>query len=217
MNLMAPPASDYFRPSLWPNTPDILSDFLQTGGREAFVARFVLASMLGANYGIYGPAFELCEDAAREPVSEEYRDAEKYQIRTWDLESPASLRTVITRVNEIRREHPALQQDLTLAFHETTNDQLLCFSKHTPEGDDLVLVVVNLDPHLPQSGYVHVNWQGLGFEMPTRYRVHDLLNGGSHSWEGSRNPIVIDPGDSPAQVLVPVTRHRTERDFDYYQ
>ncbi len=102
--------SDFFRPNLWPNTPDILSEYLQFGGRPAFMARLVLAATLGASYGIYGPAFELLEHEPREPGSEEYRDSEKYQLRHWDLERPDSLAYFITRINRIRRENESLQK-----------------------------------------------------------------------------------------------------------
>ena len=112
---------EFFRPNLWPNTPDILTQFLQTDGRAAFAIRFILAATLGANYGIYGPAFELCENTPREPGSEEYLNSEKYEIKRWDLAAPQSLENLITRVNQIRRENPALQSNHNLRFHRTDN------------------------------------------------------------------------------------------------
>src|SRR5690606_25983338 len=120
-------------PNVWPNTPDILHEYLQSGLRAAFVARLVLAGTLCANYGIYGPAFELIEHVPREPGSEEYRNSEKYQIRAWDRESPDSLRPLITRVNAIRRGNAALQGNWRLRFHEVDNDELICYSKSTPD------------------------------------------------------------------------------------
>jgi starch synthase (maltosyl-transferring) len=116
---------EYFRPNLWPNTPDILTEQLQHGGRPAFMARLVLAATMGANYGVYGPAFELCEHRAREAGSEEYLDSEKYEIKHWPIERPDSLRDFIGRVNQIRRENPALHGDWTLHFHAVDNDQLI--------------------------------------------------------------------------------------------
>src|SRR5207302_9501492 len=113
--------SDFLRANLWPNTPDILTEYLQFGGRPAFMTRLVLAAMLGANYGIYGPAFELCENVAREPGSEEYLNSEKYEIKHWDLHSKKSLAPLIAHINRIRREQPALQRDRTLQFHDTDN------------------------------------------------------------------------------------------------
>ncbi len=140
------------RPNLWPNTPDILNEYLQFGGRSAFVTRLVLAATLGDNYGIYGPAFELCEGQSREPGSEEYLDSEKYQIRAWDVERPDSLKDLIARLNPIRREPPALQRDWGLRFHAVDNEQLIAYRKCTEDGEDAVLVVVSLDPFNVQAG-----------------------------------------------------------------
>ena len=210
------PARDYLRPSLWPNTPDILTEYLQVGGRPAFIARFVLAATLGANYGVYGPAFELCEDRARTPRSEEYLNSEKYEVRVWDLDDPGSLRDVVARVNGIRRAHPALRQDANLVFHQTTNDQLVCYSKHTPARDDVVLVVVNLDPQAPQSGYVEVDWQRVGIDCSTHCEAHDLLGGRRFSWQRPHHYVELDPAVSPAIIVTPLPRSRSERDFEYY-
>src|SRR5262249_40384763 len=120
---------EFFRPNLWPNTPDILHAYLQTGGRPAFMVRLVLAATLGANYGIYGPAFELCENVPYQPGSEEYLNSEKYEVKQRDLNSAGSLRDFIARVNQIRRENAALQSDIGLRFHGTDNPMLICYSK----------------------------------------------------------------------------------------
>jgi starch synthase (maltosyl-transferring) len=129
--LTRPPVAEFYRPNFWPNTPDILTEQLQTGGRPTFMARFILASTLGANYGIYGPAFELMEHTPARPGSEEYLDSEKYQIRNWDLDRADSLRHFIRRVNQVRRANPALHSNGSLRFHQIENDQLLVYSKHT--------------------------------------------------------------------------------------
>src|SRR5258706_16460773 len=121
------------RANLWPNSPDILTEYLQNGGRNAFAARFLLAATLGASYGIYGPAFELCESRAREAGSEEYLDSEKYQIRLWPGPRSDDLREVIARVNRIRRDNAALQSNTGLRFHAIDNDMLICYSKSTPD------------------------------------------------------------------------------------
>src|SRR6185295_11079711 len=136
------PSREYFRPNAWPNTPDILHATLQRGGRPAFIARLTLAATLAANYGIYGPAFELMEHAPREPGSEEYLSSEKYEIRNWVLDRHESLRDTIARVNRIRRENPALQADWRLVFHSIDNDQLICYSKSTPDRSNVILTVV---------------------------------------------------------------------------
>lgn len=207
---------EYLRPNLWPNTPDILPEYLQYGGRPAFMIRATLAATLGASYGIYGPAFELVEDRAREPGSEEYRDSEKYQIRQWDLRRPDSLRDYLTRLNRIRRQNPALQHDWTLRFHPIDNEEMLCFSK-TARGDgDAVLVVVNLDPVHTQSGYVEVPVAEWGLDPGRPYQVHDLLGNSRYLWHGSRNYVQLDPQAGAAHIFRLRRRVRTEHDFDYY-
>ena len=158
---------EYFRPNLWPNTPDILTEYLQLGGRPAFMTRLVLAATLGASYGIYGPAFELCENHPRELGSEEYRDSEKYEIRHWDLTRPDSLKDFIARVNRIRRQNPALHGDWSLRFHPVDNEQLICYSKCTEDRANVILVVVNLDPHHTHSGWIETRSRAAGARSPT--------------------------------------------------
>ncbi len=214
--LTRPPVCDFLRANLWPNTPDILTEYLQLGGRAAFVSRLVLAATLGGNYGIYGPAFELCESVPREPGSEEYLDSEKYEIRRWDRDRPESLRDLIARVNRIRRDNPALQSDRGLRFHASDNPQILCYSKATPDRDDVLLTAVNLDPHHTQAGWVDVATAELGIEAGESYQVHDLISGARYLWSGTRNFVELDPRIVPAHIFR-VRRHlRTERDFDYF-
>jgi len=214
--LSKPPVSDFFRPNLWPNTPDILPEFLQFGGRPAHAARLVLAATLGASYGIYGPVFELSEAAPREPGSEEYLDSEKYQLRSWDLDRQDSLRDLISRVNRIRRENPALQSNRGLRFHPVDNDQLIAYSKTTEDGADSVLTIVNLDPHNKHTGWLELELGSLGVESNKAFQVHDLLSGARFLWQGNRNFISLDPGYSPAHIFRIRRRVRTERDFDYF-
>ena len=208
--------SDYFRPNLWPNTPDILTEYLQTGGKPAFAARLVLAATLGASYGIYGPAFELCESRAKEPGSEEYLDSEKYQLRSWELENPDSLRGLIALVNKVRRENPALQSDSGLRFHSTENDQLLAYTKSTPDLADVVLTVVNLDPHHSQTGMVTLPLETLGLDGDRSYQAHELLSGARYLWTGPRNYVEINPFAVPAQIFRFRRRVRSEHDFEYF-
>ena len=207
---------DYFRPNFWPNTPDILTEQLQTGGRPMFLARLILASTLAANYGIYGPAFELMEHAPRSPGSEEYLDSEKYQLRSWDLQRSDSLAEIIARINAIRREHPALQRNDTLRFHPVDNEQLIVYSKHSRDLADVVLVAVNLDPHNVQSGWVDFPFADFGIEADEAYQVHDLLGNARHLWHGGRNYVELNPQAMPAHVFVLRRRNRSERDFEYY-
>jgi starch synthase (maltosyl-transferring) len=207
---------EFLRPNLWPNTPDILTEYLQFGGRPAFMTRLVLAATLGASYGIYGPAFELCENHPREPGSEEYLNSEKYEIKQWDYARPDSLKDFIARINRIRRENPALHHDWGLHFHTVTNDQLLCYSKQTEDYTDVILVVVNLDPHHTQTGWVELSPEVLGVVGEGDYQVHDLLGDGRYLWHGRRNFVQLDPNVVPAHIFRLRRRVRTERDFEYY-
>jgi starch synthase (maltosyl-transferring) len=195
--------ADYFRPNLWPNTPDILSEELQTGGRPAFIARLVLAATLSSNYGIYGPAFELQEHLPREKGSEEYLRSEKYEVRSWDLERPTSLSAFIGLVNRIRREHEALQFNDQLHFHATDNDQLIAYSKlrEGPNGKDVVLTVVNLDHHHAQSGWVTVDLDVVGFSGALPYAAHDLLSDSRFTWTAGSNFVSLDPLVVPCHIL----------------
>jgi len=207
---------EYFRPSLWPNTPDILTEHLQLGGRPAFIARLVLAATLGANYGIYGPAFELGENQPREMGSEEYLNSEKYEIKYWDLDRPDSLKTLIARVNRIRRENPALHSDWSLRFHAVDNDQLIGYSKNTDDFSNVILVVVNLDPHHTHSGWLELPLETLGLDSHQPYQVHDLLSGARYFWHGPHNYVELNPQVMPVHIFRVRRRVRTERDFDYY-
>jgi starch synthase (maltosyl-transferring) len=193
------PSREYFRPNCWPNTPDILPYHLQNAGIAAFRARLVLAATLAASFGIYGPAYELGENRPREPQSEEYLDSEKYQLRHWDIERPGSLAPLMATLNAFRRAHPALQSDWSLAFHPTDNSQILCYSKRA--GDDRVLVVVNLDWHLAQSGFVTLDLEALGVDPDVAFTVKDALSGEAWRWQGSRNYVMLDPARAPGHVF----------------
>jgi starch synthase (maltosyl-transferring) len=206
---------EYMRVNLFANTPDILPEYLQFGGRAGFQIRLVLAATLAGNYGIYGPAFELCE-AHAVPGSEEYLDSEKYQLRHWDLDRPDSLRAFIARVNTIRRENPALRHSHRLRFYPVDNEQVIAYAKTAPDLSNILLVVVNLDPHHAQSGWVEVPLDQLGLDAGQPYQVHELLGDAHYLWHGSRNYVAIDPQAAPAQIFRVRRRIRTERDFDYF-
>lgn len=207
---------EFFRPNLWPNTPDILTEHLQHGGRPAFVSRLVLAATLGSSYGIYGPAFELCEHRPLKQGSEEYLDSEKYEIRHWDLDRPDSLREFIACVNRIRRENPALQSDERLHFHGTDNDQLICYSKSTSDLSNIIVIVVNLSPYHVHSGWLQLDLSALGLGTDHPFQVQDLLTNAYYLWQGARNYIQVDPHSAPAHIFRVRRRLRTEQDFDYY-
>jgi starch synthase (maltosyl-transferring) len=199
--LTQPPVREFFRANLWPNTPDILNDYLQKGGRAAFVARFILAATLGANYGIYGPAFELYENRPIREGSEEYLNSEKYEVRVWDTNNPNSLKDLITRINSIRKGSPALHGDWSLRFHPVDNETLIAYSKVSEDSADKILVVVNLDPHNVQSGWLSLVLKELKLGNDEAYQVHDLLTEARYVWRGSRNFVQLDPSILPAHIF----------------
>jgi starch synthase (maltosyl-transferring) len=214
--LSQPPLVEYFRPNLWPNTPDILPEHLQVGGKPIFEVRLILAATLGASYGIYGPAFELCEDRPLKAGGEEYLDSEKYEIRKWNLDAPGNLADLIGRINRIRHENPALQSNHNLKFHPTDNDDLIAYTKSTEDGADIVLTIVNLDPYHTQSGWIDLPADAFLGDAAKTYQMHDLLTGARFIWHGRQNFVELDPRYSPAHIFR-LRRHvRTERDFDYF-
>jgi starch synthase (maltosyl-transferring) len=215
--LSTAPGIDYFRPNVWPNTPDILHEQLQHGDAATYMARLVLAATLSASYGIYGPAYELREHLPREPGSEEYLDSEKYQLRHWNHEDPESLAPFIARVNRIRRENPALHQDRTLRFLHIDNPQLLAYAKASADGANVIVTVVNLDPHNAQWGWLGLEPASVGVNPPSRvFQMHDLLSGQRFQWQGDWHYVRLDPHSCPAHVFVVRRRHGDERDFDYF-
>jgi len=206
--------AEFFRPNFFANTPDILPEYLQFGGRPAFQVRLVLAATLAASYGIYS-GFELCESEAL-PGTEEYRDSEKFQVRPRDWQAPGNLRDLVRRMNEIRRDNPALQRNGGLAFHEVDNEQMLFYSKRSADGANVILVVANLDPHNVHHGWVEVPLAELELGERETYQLHDLIGGGRYLWTGSRNYVRLDPQSFPAHIFRLRRKTRTERDFDYF-
>jgi starch synthase (maltosyl-transferring) len=201
---------EYLRPNFWPNTPDILTEQMQTGGRPMFAARFLLAATLSSSYGVYGPAFELVERRPLRKGSEEYRDSEKYQLRSWRLDDPDSLEPLMTAVNAARREHPALRSNEGLHFHAVDNDQLMAYSKRTPDGDDVVLVIVNLDARWRQSGWTDLALAELGVTDGQAFELHDELSGATYVWRGARNYVELDPARAPGHLLRVVRARQPE-------
>jgi starch synthase (maltosyl-transferring) len=211
------PGYHYFRPNVWPNTPDILNEQFHGAQRPVFVQRAVLAATLAASYGLYGPAYELMENRPAKPGSEEYLDSEKYQLRHWDIARPDSLCHLLARLNRIRRENPALHDNRSLRFMPVDNEQLIAYSKRSPDGGNTVLTVVNLDPEHPQAGWVDVNLEALGIAPDTDYVVHDLLGQQRYTWRNGRNYVMLDPHHAPAHVFVVHAQPRSEREFDGFQ
>jgi starch synthase (maltosyl-transferring) len=210
------PVREFFRPNQWPNTPDILTEFLQIGGRSAFAIRLLLAATLGSNYGIYGPAFELLEHEPLRRGSEEYLNSEKYEIRTWDLDRGDSLRGLIAAVNAIRNTNEALQSDWSLKFHSTDNDQILCYSKESEDRSNLIVVIVNLDPHYTQSAFVILPLDELQIPQDRAYEAEDLLTGNRFLWHGPRNYVELRPDNLPGHILRIRRQLKAETDFEYF-
>lgn len=223
-----PPVADFFRGNVWPNTPDILHAQLQVEDlavrRSIFQQRVILAATLSANYGIYGPAYELLEWQPG-PImpgrsgSEEYLDSEKYQLRTWNHDAPYSIAPLLTRLNRIRAQNPALQSNANFRTHAVPNDKLMVYSKSTAAElpDDLlgakgqaalkkaaqantILTIVNLDPENAQSGIVDLWMPALGLPWDSSFDVEDLLTGERYRWNGQYNYVRLKP-ELPAHVL----------------
>jgi starch synthase (maltosyl-transferring) len=212
--LTSPQTADFFRPNLWPNTPDILPVLLQQGGRPAFLIRAALTTLLSPLYGIYS-GFELCENAAL-PNKEEYLDSEKYQWKERDWNAPGNIKGYITALNKIRRENRALHQLRNLRFHEVESEHVLFFSKATEARDNVLLVAVSLDPWNTQAAFVHVPLDLIGCSHDETYQVHDLLTGKRYLWSGSRNYIELHPDERVAHVFRVRRRAFHEQDFETY-
>ncbi len=206
---------EFFWPNLWPTTPDILPEYLQLGGRPAFLIRLTLAATLSTNYGIYGPAFELCASEPKEPFTEDYLNSEKYEIHHWNLDHPGSLKPYITRINRIRRENAALKQN-NLIFHPVKNEDIICYSKHSDDHENIIVVVVNLDPHHTHSALLKLPVKKFGLDEQKTFQMHDLISNARYMWHAGENYLELDPKVVPAHIFR-IRRHvRSEHDFDYF-
>jgi starch synthase (maltosyl-transferring) len=193
------PKADYMRPNFWPNTPDILSGILRGGGPGAFRLRLVLAATMVPSYGIYS-GYELCENQPMSDTNEEYFESEKYEIKHRDFSQPGSLVPFVARLNDIRRRHPAFADLSNVAFHHSDNDQILVWSKVNREADDVMLMVVNLDPHNTREDTLGLDMPALGFDWNETYEAFDELTGMTFMWTGANPYVRLDPG-LPAHVL----------------
>jgi len=194
------PGVDYLRPNFFANTPDILHEYLQRGGRPAFKVRFALAATLSPACGIYS-GFELCENEALHEGSEEYLDSEKYQLRLRDWDAPGNINAFVAAVNRARRENPALQHLRNLSFHNPENPQVLACSKATPMLDNRILLIANLDPFGVQESIVHLDGGALGIDESSRYVLHDLVTGERFTWYGTANYVRLDPSNEPVHLF----------------
>ncbi len=199
--------AEYMRPNFWPNTPDILHEELQAGHRSTFIARMVLAATLSSNYGMYGPAYELCEHAPVRKGKEEYLDSEKYEIKRWDMDRPGNIRAEITAVNHIRRENSALQQTANLAFVRIDESEgcehsmLMGYVKRSADDSNIILTVVNLDPENTHAGWLRFPLEKFSLPHTHHFRVEDLLSGRIYEWDGEWNYIELDPEKTPAHIF----------------
>jgi starch synthase (maltosyl-transferring) len=206
-------SADYMIGNLWPNTPDILPEHLQQGGRPAFLIRSALAATLSSSWGIYS-GFELCENRAL-PGREEYADSEKYQLVSRDMDGPGNIKPWIAALNRARREYPALQDYRNLRFHRADNDRVTFYSRVTSDRTSLVLAAVSLDPYGPQEAIVHVPLERLGIADDETYQVHDVLSGERALWQGSTALVRLTP-EKPAALWSVLRFQRSEQGFDYY-
>jgi starch synthase (maltosyl-transferring) len=193
-----------------------LPESLQVGGRAAFMGRLVLAATLAGNYGIYGPPFELGWSGPREPGSEEYLNSEKYEVHQHDIHRPDSLRDFIARVNGVRRTSVALAHGGELNFHTTDNDQILCYSRISADGSEVMLMVVSVDYRFRQSAWIELPADMMGLVEGRPYQMHDLLTDARYLWHGNRNYVELDPANCPAHIFRLRRRSRSERDFEYF-
>jgi len=208
-------AKEFFRPNFWPNTPDILPEYLQYGGRPAFIVRLVLAATLSSNYGIYGPPFQLCISEAV-PGREEYLNSEKYEIKHWDWDAPGNLKEIIGRINRARKENAALQETNNIFFCEADDENVISYSKVTEDLSNAILVAANLDPFHVHEATLHIPLKTLGIEEGQSYLLEDLLGGEKFILHGEHMRLKIDPFVIPAYVFKVHRRLRRESDFDYF-
>lgn len=207
--------AQFFRPNLWPTTPDILPQYLQYGDERAFGVRLVLAATLSSSYGIYGPSFEQTENKAP-PGKEEFLNSEKYEIKHWDWTMGENLRNLITRLNNCRQDNPALQDFRNINFCKVDNDYLLLFEKHTNDFSNIIIVVVNLDPFHSQTGTISIPLKQLNIDSERAYLLEDQLGGEHFIFNGESNQITLDPQKAPAFVFKMYSQIPTEKSFDYY-
>jgi starch synthase (maltosyl-transferring) len=197
---------DWFRPNFWTNTPDILHEVLQHGGPPAFRLRLILAALGSPNWGMYA-GYELFESVPVRTGSEEYIDAEKYQLRPRDWGRADSLAPLVTRVNGIRRRHCHATSLLrTLRVHHIGNDSMLCFSRSDDARSDVLLVIVNLDPVNAREAVTWLDLRGLGMPEDGPFEAHDELTDVTYIWNGPANYVRLDPSVGQAAHVLHLRR-----------
>ncbi len=197
--LMQFPASEYFHPNFFTNTPDILPEFLQEGRRPAFRIRLVLAATLSPAYGIYN-GFELCENTPI-PGREEYLNSEKYEYKVWDWDRPGNIKDDIRTINRLRRDNPVMQEFLNLRFLPCAEPDILAYAKLSADQADAVVVVVNLDPHMAHQGEVELPLAALGLETDDEFTLEEAFSGDVSVFRGARQQFRLDPQTNPALIF----------------
>jgi starch synthase (maltosyl-transferring) len=193
------PVSDFFRPHFFVNTPDINPEFLQTTGRPGHLIRAALAATLSGLWGVYN-GFEVCEARPVQPGKEEYLDSEKYEIKVWDYDRPGNITAEITALNLLRRENPALQTHLGVTFLASGHENIMLFVKATPDGGNVVLVAVCMDPNVPLESYIELPQYAMGLPNGAGLIAEDLIAGGEQRWDGSHRYLRLDPHALPYAI-----------------
>ncbi len=207
---------DFFRPNFWPNTPDILSEYLQADGKPAFIIRFILAATLSSNYGIYGPPYERFINKAISG-KEEYYNSEKYELKNWPSEEvKENVHDLFAKINKIREENPEFHKTNNILFLPVENNQLLYYAKFNEQNTDAILVIVNLDPNYTQSGWIKIPLAELGISADQSFLAHDLLGGGQYIWQGEFNYVELNPYVLPAHIIKIKKYLKKENQFDYF-
>jgi starch synthase (maltosyl-transferring) len=194
------PSRNYFRPNFWPNTPDILPYHLQHQGENMFIIRFVLAATLSSNYGIYGPPYEFYDNSPV-PGKEEYMNSEKYEIKEYNWRKTNRMTDIITLINQVRKHHPAMHSTWNIQFCEIHNDNLLAYLKYSNDRKDFILVVVNLDPHSTQQGYVQLPRQILNLGDHINVKLHDRMTDEYFTWTQEWNYVELNPHKLPFHIF----------------
>ncbi len=207
---------DYYRPNFWPNTPDILNEFLQHRDRNAFKVRFILAALLSPNYGIYGPAFELCENIPIKEYSEEYMNSEKYEICKWNIDNKRSISHFISKVNGIRNNNSIYRSNINFEFLNIDNENLLAFARYSDDFSDIHIIIINIDTNWKQAGWLELPIDKFNIERGKPYQVYDQLNNNYYIWNDNKNYIELNPKNKIAHVFEIRKLKKTEKNFDYY-
>jgi starch synthase (maltosyl-transferring) len=207
--------AEYMRSNFWPNTPDILPQYLQFSSRAAFIIRLILAATLSSNYGIYGPAYELCVSQAIED-KEEYLNAEKYELKKWDTNQKGNIKSLIERINRCRNENPALQSTRNVHFLNIHNDMIIAFFKTTEDLSNIIVTTINIDPYHKQAGTINLPLEKFGMDETNLYMLNDLLSNDKYIRQGRRIYIELDPNIMPAHIFKLHKLLKHENDFDYF-